>query len=314
MIAQAGSRLFVPFLDDIDGVVCLSADATINEIREQATPHRLRYPLAIDGNVPIRDQINSTGFAPASSRFGPLCDNIIGMNWKLPNGRVVRIGERVVKTTTGYDLFRFLLSSGERFGRPIDYVLRLRPDCGTTSTFLLSGKVESIAQAVQSLLKNCWMHWFDSIDVLSDETTADYQLRIVLNCPANEFPVAETYVSSLAASHELTVNATLDTSTPLDGCPDFVLKTTSEHVLTLAKAIRDRHQVRCVALCYNGVIHGYFPDENNLAQRIQKIVSQFAGDLYAIGGDWHSRHLPAVTPSAIEANWISTLVKESNIS
>ena len=79
----------------------------------------------------------ASGFASASSRFGPYCDNIMGMNWKLRDGHVVRIGERVVKSTTGYDLLRFLLNSDGRFGEPVDFVLRLRPDCGTSGVFTL---------------------------------------------------------------------------------------------------------------------------------------------------------------------------------
>ncbi|MBS0203421.1 MAG: FAD-binding protein [Planctomycetes bacterium] len=303
-----GSRCFVPFLDPIDGVVCLSAQATATQIQTQAAPHQLRFPLLLDANATLQEQVESTGFAPASSRFGPLCDNIVGMNWKLPNGNVVRIGERVVKTTTGYDMFRFLLSSGRRFGEPVDYVLRLRPDCGVTSVYELAGSVDAVSRAVPLLLKNCWMHWFDAIDFLADPP----RLRIALNCPAAELPVVEEYLSTFGNSQGLTLCSERNLPLPMDGCPDFAFKTSPESVVKLAREIA-ADGIHCVALCYNGVLHGYVPECGDKLDRIRMLIRERSNELEAVGGDWHSRHLSDTQPSDLEALWIKTLEQESNI-
>ena len=308
--APTGSRCFVPFLDEIDGVVCLSADATATQIQSLAAPHKLRFPLLVDTQATLRDQVESTGFAPASSRFGPFCDNIVGMNWKLPNGHVVRIGERVVKTTTGYDMFRFLLSSGRRFGEPVDYVLRLRPDCGVTSVYELTGSPDAVVGTVPLLLKNCWMHWFDAIDFMAD--LASPRLRIALNCPADEVAVAEAYLSALAKAQGLVVRSDRDVPFPMDGCPDFVFKTSPEFVVKLARDIA-AGGIRCVALCYNGVLHGYIPEGADKLDRIRTLIRERSRELESVGGDWHSRHLPDTAPSDLEALWIKTLEQESNI-
>ena len=132
-------RLFEPFIDATDGVLCLPAGSDEAEIERLAGLHGLRFPLLHDRGAPLCDQVAASPFAPASSRFGPYCDNITGMNWELPDGRRVRIGERVVKSTTGYDLLRFLLGTVGRYGRPVDYVLRLRPACEESQTFFLRG-------------------------------------------------------------------------------------------------------------------------------------------------------------------------------
>jgi len=306
-----GSRLFQPFLDDVDGVVCLPATARAVDIQKLAAPHRLRFPLLVDAAATLQEQVESTGYAPASSRFGPFCDNIVGMNWKLPNGHVVRIGERVVKTTTGYDIFRFLLSTGRRFGSPVDYVLRLRPDCGVTSVFELSGAADAVTAAVPRLLKNCWMHWFDAIDLIARQD--EYRIRIVLNCPAAESAPAESYLAEFATSSRLVISTSRDVPFPLDGCPDFVLKTSPEHVVSLTRQLSGTGGLRCTTLCYPGVIHGYFEDQSKFADRIQALIRDHANPILSVGGDWHSRHLPPVIPSALEAGWISTLLLESNI-
>jgi glycolate oxidase len=311
---EIGVRCFVPFLDSIDGVICLSADATAAEIAAQAVPEKLRFPLLIDAKATLREQVDSTGYAPASSRFGPFCDNIVGMNWKLKDGRVIRLGERVVKTTTGYDLFRFMLSTGQRYGQPIDYVVRLRPDCGVTSVFMFAGTSASISQTVPKLLKNCWMHWFDSIDVILDNGGATCQLRIVVNCPSDELPLVERFLSASAASNSLTMNSESRVPSPTDGCPDFVFKTTPDAVLRLASDVAKSSGIRCMALCYNGVVHGFLDENTNKIERIKALIQKFAAELHAVGGDWHSRHLPSTTPSAVEAEWISIFERESNIS
>ena len=311
-VNSTGSRLFVPFLDPIDGVLCLSADATAAEIDARAASHKLRFPLLIDRSATLREQVDATGFAPAASRFGPYCDNIVGMNWKLPNGNIVRIGERVVKTTTGYDLFRFLLSSGQRFGQPVDYVLRLRPDCGITSVYRLSGSVGAVSSAIPHLLKNCWMHWFDAIDMLAG--SGECQLRIVVNCPADECPLVESFGSSFATDNSLTFTVEQGVPFPTDGCPDFVFKTLPENIVKLAHTVSQTGGIRCVALCYNGVLHGYVDDRTTTVERVSGLVRDNAEKLQAVGGDWHSRHLHAAIPSLLEAGWISTFLQESNIS
>lgn len=304
-------RCFTPFLDSIDGVVCLSAEATATEIEALATPHKLRFPLLLDGKATLLEHVESTGYAPASSRFGPYCDNIVGMNWQLPNGHVVRIGERVVKTTTGYDIFRFLLSSGRRFGRPLDYVLRLRPDCGITSVHHLAGTWDAVSAAIPILLKNCWMHWFDSIDLVAEADGC--QLRVVVNCPADECELVEAYLSQFSAVRSLTLKTGRDVPSPTDGCPDFVFKSSPEHLVNLVREVT-KAGIRTVGLCYSGVLHGYLIDSANKVDVISQLVRLHADTLQVIGGDWHSRHLPAVTPSPLESTWISQLVQESKIS
>lgn len=306
-------RCFEHFIDPIDGILCLSAEATAEDIHKQTSPHGLRFPFILDHDAKLRDQVEASGFAPASSRFGPLCDNIVGMNWKLPNGRVIRLGERVVKTTTGYDLFRFLLNSGDRFGKPVDYVLRLRPDSGMSGVFELSGSPEDIADAVPLILKNCWMHWFDSFDFVSSGADPGGRLRIAVNCPKREWETVEEAVSRFSATSHLTVAAHPELPAPMDGRPDFVLKTTADDVLSLARKVSETGVFNCVGLGAPGVVHAYAAvtiDPAELPEAIVQLTADLAEQLHRGGGDWHSRHVPPSDPSRIEDDWLSILKHE----
>jgi glycolate oxidase subunit GlcD len=263
--AKNGSRVgpcFEPFLDTLDGVICLSAAATGAEIEAQVCEHRLRFPLLISPHATLPEQWSATEYAPASSRFGPLCDNILGMNWRLPSGRVVRVGERVVKSTTGYDLLRFLLHAADDgqhvWGEPVDLVLRLRPDCGRHGTFWLTGSYESTARAARELLPTSWMNWFDAIDLLVVGGTTSARLRIQLNAPSAEWSRYETMLQSFAQSQQLDWHTEQEESPYLDALPDVMLKTTPDRAPALAAELAERHGLACRVLCYNGVILGSF--------------------------------------------------------
>jgi FAD/FMN-containing dehydrogenase len=229
----------------------------------------------------------------------------MGMNWQLPAGRIVRIGERVVKSTTGYDWFRFLLASGRRFGQPLDYVIRLRPDCGSTGIFLLNGTAEKVVRCAGLLLRNFWMHWFDAVDVLA--RGEHRTLRVTVHCPMSEWEIFEAYLKSFAVQQGLALEVQTDTAMPIDGCPDMVFKTSPEQVHALTGELARTVGVSCVALCYHGVVHAHLPESDDRTALVRALVQPHIAGLHALGGDWHSRHLPPTAPSADEVTWIEIL-------
>jgi len=297
-------RLFTPFLDAVDGTLCLQASATAAEITAQAAAHRLRFPLVLDAVSTLREQVAAATHAPASSRFGPYCDNILGINWRLPSGRVARVGERVVKTTTGYDWLRFLLHSGRRFGEPEDYVLRLRPDCGLHLEARLDGKIEALRNCVRHLLHSGWMHWWDAVDFVAEG--ASVCVRVSIHCPPDEGRIFAGQLTCIATEAQVRLTLQDNPAPSFDGLPDIVIKTTPDRAIGLACKLAP-DAVRCVALCYNGVVHVYLNAGEEIAERARALMQPELGDLHALGGDWHSRWLPATPPTVTESQWIETL-------
>ncbi len=307
-----GLPLLSQYFDDVDGTCCVPATATLVELSAVYAPLPFRFPLLLDQKSSLAEHVAATGFSPASSRFGPWCDNIMGMNWQLPGGRVVRIGERVVKSTTGYDLFRFLLHTDGRFGMPLDFAIRLRPDCGSHHVLLADGPSRSVRQAVQQILSTSWMHWLDSIDVLIPLSSEHQTLRLSLNCPAEEQSVYQTWISSVCRQNGLAVKPPASSNSLFDGLPDFVVKASPESVLDLAMQMAKRG-FSLVVLAYNAVIHGYRTlgsKTSNAGDQIQSLLQPFESQLRSIGGDWSSRHV--VRPEAVgrEAEWLRILAEE----
>lgn len=302
-------RLFEPFLDEVDGVLCVSYEATAREVARLAEPHGLRFPLWLDPGQSLRANMAAADYAPASSRFGPFCDNITGMNWELPDGRMVRVGERVVKSTTGYDLLRFLLGSGDRFGRAKDYVLRLRPLCHCHGAFHLAGQEGALEQAVAEILHGPFLHWLDSVDWLAGENQAA-RLRVGVHCPEAEFRVFADYVASLAAKHGLDVGEKSASELASDGLPDLALKTTADQVIPLCRDLASRAEIRCTGLCYPGVVHVHLPNAADPVAAVAQIVHRTATRLEQAGGDWISRHVVRPVGSEEEDRWVRELVAE----
>jgi hypothetical protein len=304
MNALTGERLFEPFMDPVDGVLCLPAENNAADVAKQAAPAGWRFPLWLDPGLPLREQVRSSSYAPASSRFGPYCDNITGMNWLRPDGKTVRVGERVVKSTTGYDLLRFLLESGERYGRPLDYVLRLRPLCDTSKTWHLRGERASLRCAASAVLHSSWIHWLESFDGIMDGQTA--LLRAAVHCPSDEVETFEDYLAGVAKDHGLEIEKSALTSFPAGGLPDFVIKTTVDRVLSTAFSLGENPGVHCVALCTSGVVLGFVADPDSIPELLQPLET----DLHALGGDWRGRHIADRMAAPPESDWIATLSKE----
>jgi FAD/FMN-containing dehydrogenase len=302
-------RLFEPFLDEVDGVLCVSSEATAAEVARLAEPHSLRFPLWLDPTQSLRANLAAADHAPASSRFGPFCDNITGMNWELPDGRMVRVGERVVKSTTGYDLLRFLLGSGDRFGRATDYVLRLRPLCDRDGAFLLGGPERALEQAVAEILHGPFLHWLDSVDWMTGKDQAP-QLRVGVHCPAAEWPVFADHLASLAAKHALNINEKPGSELVADGLPDLALKTTPDQVIPLCRDLASHGEIRCTGLCYPGVVHVDLRNAADPAAAVAEIVHRTATRLEQAGGDWISRHAVRPVGSEEEDRWVRELLAE----
>jgi len=303
MKALTEERLFEPFADPVDGVLCLPAESNAATVAKLAAPLGWRFPLWLDPELSLNEQVRSSSHASASSRFGPYCDNITGMNWQRPDGMTVRVGERVVKYTTGYDILRFLIEGGERYGRPLDYVLRLRPLCESSLTWHLHGERPSLRRAASSVFRSSWIHWLESFDGIVDGQTS---LRATVHCPIQEVEIFDEYFRNLANDHGLEFQTSAVSEFQADGLPDFVVKTTVDQVLQTAFDLGNNPGIRCVALCSNGVVHGYVSDPGS----IFKLLQPLEAGLHAEGGDWRSRHVSDRSAASPESGWMDILREE----
>jgi hypothetical protein len=86
----------------------------------------------------------------------------------------------------------------------------------------------------------------------------------------------------------------------------------------LACELSQTYHMKCLALCYNGVVHGYLPQtpdasQQVAAEQVQDVISRYSASLHEIGGEWRSHHLPLPVPQGVEARWLDVLTSEFSI-
>ncbi|MCA9060522.1 MAG: hypothetical protein KDA85_18555, partial [Planctomycetaceae bacterium] len=140
--------------------------------------------------------------------------------------------------------------------------------------------------------------------------------RLTLNAPHHEWGCYESMLTTFAQRNELTMEDSVSEGLPLDGCPDVMFKTTPDRSLQLAQRITEQHGIRCVVLCYCGVIHGYLDavDSDRRAAVVGDVVQQHSRELREMGGDWRSRHLTPMMARPEEQIWTRILAQEFLIS
>jgi FAD/FMN-containing dehydrogenase len=298
-IAKDGSRLFTPFFDEIDMIGSFDAEMTLGEVNRIAGEHGLCFPLVLDPDASIAAHMAAAEFAPASARFGAYVDNLPGMNWELPGGQRMRLGERVVKSTTGYDLFRFLLHSEGRYGRATEYVLRLRPASAETLTGKFEG--ETLRDVVRAISRSIWSHWIDRIEWVTNGVAS--HLEISAGVLPGESGIFEEYFLKIAKTSGSSWSTT--EASPLPGLPSWTIKCLPSDACSLAADCATATGGAARALPTAGVVLVY-PESaaapvfiDALRQRVEQI-----------GGHLFGQQIPPRNPSEEEARWTTRLEEE----
>ncbi len=156
------------------------------------------------------------------------------MNGSFPTVALCDWGERVAKTTTGYDLFRFFLNAGQRFGQPRDLVLRLRPRNRPHHGDRFEGGDLQIGAAAAELLTTCWLHWLDAIDLIAADSRLQLRIKRIVRLMNG---VCSILVSE-AGRRSPSPPRFHGRRTPAHGwLADVVLKTTPDQVAELTSTI-----------------------------------------------------------------------------
>lgn len=297
-VTGAGERMFAPFFDPVDMVGVFPADLPLGELRLQVSGEGLRFPLHADETSTLEAHLQAMEYASGSARFGPFCDNILGMNWRLPDGRLVRVGEQVVKSTTGYDLQRFLLHMGAEAGRAEQIVVRLRPAGTATVEGVFRADAEVLERLGRRLRASVWSHWVDAADLCLENGL--WRLEISANGLAGEEDLYLRFFASLADDNRCHFEPVARPA--WEGLPGYCVKCLPGEALRIAREQVARHGGRARILLFNGYIH-FWPEIDPGAESmtaLQESVAPQGGHVFGRMGlrphgpreaDWMSRVL-----------------------
>lgn len=105
---------------------------------------------------------------PGRFRFGGLRDFILGVRFVDGEGRLLRLGGRVVKNAAGFDVPKFFVGSAGRFGVLAEITFKVFPRPLATRTLRLEAK--DIAAKARILMEAARTRWeLDALDASLDE-------------------------------------------------------------------------------------------------------------------------------------------------
>lgn len=133
----------------------LSAGAGTGVSDVQRAAHAHGQFLALD---PAGSASGTIGAVVAAAAPGPLCagyggtrDIVLGAVLVTGDGRVLRLGGRVVKNVAGFDLLKLAVGSGGRLGVITELSVRLHPVPPRDVTWLFRGEAESLVPLARAL-------------------------------------------------------------------------------------------------------------------------------------------------------------------
>lgn len=311
------------FYDPLDMTTCVSADATVGELNSKAAADRLYFPLFLDEQMTIGKLVLGYRYTSRSFRFGPLCDNVLGFNFVLPNGKTVKVGAQVVKNVTGFDFARFLTNSGYRFGDVERVVLRLRSMaekfCFRQVTgelrqlndfrklFLASPKPPPMATGAHGgpvrhtrvSHHSTWSQLLDSFDFTIDSD--DSVLHISFSCEDHHVKLFDEAIEAVA--RETGCQAGQAEALPIPSTEPYArVKTLMSRTLDQASSLVGRFGGRACGFVGNAFFH-YDPEpERSGDPELIQTLQNLHGELSALGGHVRCQKLtyPEDTP---ETRW-----------
>ncbi len=135
----------------------VEAGAVTEAVQKAAEAEGLFYPpdpTSLETST-IGGNIACAAVGPRQLRYGGTRDFVLGLEVVLPSGKPMRTGADMQKSVAGYDMTRFLIGSGARFGVVTGAVLRLLPRPQSRQTILCSLSSFSAGVSVALSVMKC---------------------------------------------------------------------------------------------------------------------------------------------------------------
>lgn len=144
-------------IDPADGIAVVQPGVITNALQKAVEAHGLFYPpdpaslymSTIGGNVAT----NAGG--PRCLKYGVTRDYVLGLEVVIPGGEVLRLGGRVMKDVSGYDLKHLFIGSEGTLGVITEVTVRLLPRPPALGALAVAfDRLESACEAVVAILSS----------------------------------------------------------------------------------------------------------------------------------------------------------------
>jgi D-lactate dehydrogenase (cytochrome) len=130
----------------------------------------LFFPVDPGANATLGGMVSTRASGTTTVRYDAMTRNVLALQVVLADGRIVRVGTRAAKSSTGYDLVRLLVGSEGTLGVITEITLRLygipETTVGATCWFAsLRGAVDAVVEIIQSGASVSRIEFLDELQV-----------------------------------------------------------------------------------------------------------------------------------------------------
>jgi len=178
-VALAERGQYLPFDPMLLGVPLTRPSATLSPIGGEGRVRGQRPTESSDTHLHEGSTLGGTVAAglsgPGRFRFGGVRDFILGVRFVDGEGRLLRMGGKVVKNAAGFDLPKFFVGSLGRFGVLVEMTFKVFPRPASTLTLKLAVKDAEAAALVMTEAANA--RWeADALDYLPEASSVFLRL------------------------------------------------------------------------------------------------------------------------------------------
>src|SRR6188474_3083577 len=142
----------------------------------------LFFPVDPGANATLGGMVSTRASGTTTIRYGAMTRNVLALQVVLADGRIVRVGTRAAKSSTGYDLVRLMTGSEGTLGIITEATLRLhgQPEAvgsAVCSFTQLRGAVEAVIELIQSGAPLARIEFLDEVQVRACNTYSNLSLR-----------------------------------------------------------------------------------------------------------------------------------------